>query len=239
MTYKLARIKNKLIFNLLDKLPVSKTYKLSPPNKYMERIWICWLQGEEHAPKLVKCCIKSIQDSFPNHTITILTEQNISEFLTLPDHVWNRFHNNEISKTHFSDLLRMNLISQQGGLWIDATVFMTRPINNNFFNFDFNSLHHDSPSHYGVFSEFWISYFFYAKPNNKLVQYCAQLLNEYTMKYPRFHDYFIMDYCIKKSINDCGMMDSLKELPVIGINRFLLNNIANQISNEHTMSLLQ
>ena len=36
-------------------------------------IWICWWQGLENAPEIVKCCVESICHNAGNHQVTIRT----------------------------------------------------------------------------------------------------------------------------------------------------------------------
>lgn len=54
----------------------------------VKHIWVLWLQGEEHAPPLVQACLKSIKKHAPDgYTVTVISESNISEYITLPDHI--------------------------------------------------------------------------------------------------------------------------------------------------------
>ena len=49
-----------------------------------DTIWICWLQGMEHAPELAQRCYESIQRHVPDKKIILLDENNIFEYVTLP-----------------------------------------------------------------------------------------------------------------------------------------------------------
>ena len=48
-------------------------------------IWICWLDGIEHAPLLVQKCVSSIKKNAGNHPVNIITQDNYAEFVTLPE----------------------------------------------------------------------------------------------------------------------------------------------------------
>ena len=50
------------------------------------------------------------------------------DYIDLPCHIVKKVESGMISLTHFSDILRAKLISEYGGLWIDATVLCTKPI---------------------------------------------------------------------------------------------------------------
>lgn len=87
------------------------------------KVWVCWLQGIEQAPPLVQRCFRSLQENLPGREIVLLTEDNYRDYVCFPAHVQNKIDSGVITRTHFSDLLRLELLSQYGGTWIDATVF--------------------------------------------------------------------------------------------------------------------
>jgi hypothetical protein len=39
----------------------------------------------------------------------------------------------KMTVTHFSDILRFNLLKNNGGLWLDATIFVNKPIPEKYF----------------------------------------------------------------------------------------------------------
>lgn len=92
-------------------------------------IWQCWLQGEEQAPQIVKDCIASVRHfKRPNQQHIVITAKNYEQYVSLPSCIIAKWHSGIISNTHFSDLLRIHLLHQYGGYWIDATCLLTAPI---------------------------------------------------------------------------------------------------------------
>lgn len=87
-----------------------------------KKIWICWFQGEENAPDIVKMCIASIRRNLSEYDINVVTENNIKKFVNFPKYIIEKYRNGYITKTHYSDLIRLELLEQYGGIWIDATV---------------------------------------------------------------------------------------------------------------------
>lgn len=87
------------------------------------KVWVCWLQGMENAPALVQRCYRSLQDNLADRQIILLTEDNYRDYVTFPEHVQKKIDNGMITRTHMSDLLRLELLINHGGTWIDATVF--------------------------------------------------------------------------------------------------------------------
>lgn len=94
-------------------------------NKKSNKIWICWLQGIENAPLLVQKCNDSIKKYLSNREIIVLTESNYREYVTFPKSIQEKLDSGIITKTHFSDLLRLELLINYGGTWLDATVLCT------------------------------------------------------------------------------------------------------------------
>lgn len=99
-------------------------------------VWVYWKQGLENAPAIVKACIKS-QKKFEGENLIILTDDNLEEYVKLPNYILNLVKNGNISSAAFSDLVRYSLLEHFGGTWIDSTVFLTAPIPRYIKNSDF------------------------------------------------------------------------------------------------------
>ena len=54
-----------------------------------------------------------------------LSDDNYSDFVSVPD--WLR-GKAEVTRTHFSDILRCHLLAEHGGTWVDATVMLSGPM---------------------------------------------------------------------------------------------------------------
>ena len=89
-------------------------------------IWQYWAQGYEDVPDVVRSCLESVDKYAADYTVVRLTDENLSEYLDLPDFVQQR--RATYSRAHFSDLLRLILLKTYGGVWMDATILMTAPI---------------------------------------------------------------------------------------------------------------
>ena len=53
----------------------------------------------------------------------LITYENYSDYVELPDYVVEKHKNGTISRAHFSDVLRFSLLKTYGGMWIDSTAF--------------------------------------------------------------------------------------------------------------------
>lgn len=86
-------------------------------------IWICWLQGLENAPDIVKCCMNSIIKNVEGE-IHIITYDNYAEYVKINENILEKHKLGIIDRTHFSDIIRLALLCEYGGIWIDATILM-------------------------------------------------------------------------------------------------------------------
>ena len=97
--------------------------EISP--EHCNKVWICWFQGEENAPELIKCCINSARKVMPDREIVVITMDNLSQYATLPDYTIEKYKKGIIPAAQFSDLIRIELLCRHGGIWIDSTVLCT------------------------------------------------------------------------------------------------------------------
>lgn len=134
--------KDEYILNYLkDKLdPLIKKYKNDEflgEKDIASPIWVCWWSGENDAPAIAKQCIKSIRKNAGAHQVYIITEKNYNEYLEIPDYILEKVNSGDMCIAHFTDYLRVSLIAKYGGLWLDATIFCSTPILDDYFNNSF------------------------------------------------------------------------------------------------------
>lgn len=89
-------------------------------------IWWCWLQGEINAPALCKACLKSLYINYPDYDIRVITLENLHQYVHMPPYIDEKFSNGQIGAAHYSDILRTLLLIENGGVWIDSTVFSSK-----------------------------------------------------------------------------------------------------------------
>ena len=94
------------------------------------QIYFCWLQGEENLPPLVRCCYNSFKKHAGRYKVVFIDEKNFSNYVDIAPHIIDKFRAGKISRTHFSDVLRVNLLERHGGLWLDSTILVTEPLEN-------------------------------------------------------------------------------------------------------------
>ena len=134
--------KEEWILNYLQRMldPVIQKYKKYDHNGISEEnapIWVCWWDGEENAPLLVRQCIKSIMKNSGEHPVNIVSEKNYSEYLDISEYILNKMKTQKMGLAHFSDYLRVCLLERYGGLWLDATIFCSQMIPQECFSLPF------------------------------------------------------------------------------------------------------
>lgn len=162
-------------------------------------IWICWFQGLENAPDIVKLCVESIKRNFINYEVIILTEDNFRDYISFPTIIEKRLAQKQITLTHLSDLLRLELLIKYGGIWIDSTVFITdgyiptEILDSDLFMFQ--ELKPGSDGHSLPIS----SWFIVSKPNHPILLATRALLYEYWKRNRSLIDYFLLHHFINIS----------------------------------------
>lgn len=170
------------------------------PHEISNKIWVAWFQGEENAPILVKKCLESIRSNFPDREVVILTEDNFKEYVDIPEYILNKLKKGYITYTHFSDILRLELLSKYGGTWIDATVLITsKDVPKFIMNSDLFMYQILKPGLDGHPTRI-SSWFMTASTNNCIIELTRALLYRYWKKKKFLMDYFLIHDFIELAI---------------------------------------
>lgn len=89
-------------------------------------IWVFWGQGIDRMPTLIKACYNQLK--LNNKNVCLITNENINEYIEISPIVLSKVQTGKITWAHFSDLVRMSLVSKYGGLWVDATVWVPKEL---------------------------------------------------------------------------------------------------------------
>lgn len=165
-------------------------------NSSSDIVWVCWLQGIENAPPLVKTCITSLQKNHSN--VIIIDLKNYDQFIDMPDFLVQKFEKKIIQPAHFSDVLRFALLSQYGGMWIDATYLCINGIPSKILKKKFFTL----SSTENFFKKWlpegkWSCNFIKFGTNDPTPKFIYEALINYWSKNNKVIDYFLLDYIIK------------------------------------------
>ncbi|MDE6310885.1 MAG: capsular polysaccharide synthesis protein [Muribaculaceae bacterium] len=92
-----------------------------------ERAFTIWFQGEDKAPELVKACFRSMRRNLKQELV-VLDKDTLFDWISLPEHIVRKWKEGKILHTQFSDICRVELLYEHGGLWLDATDYVTAPV---------------------------------------------------------------------------------------------------------------
>lgn len=168
---------------------VSSTSSVKP-----SKIWVCWMQGMENAPALVQKCYTSLKENIKDKEIVLITSKNLKDYTNFPDWILDKYEKGLITHTHFSDLLRLELLCKHGGTWIDSTVFCSGAnIPDYMLNSDLFMFQNLKPGADGSVLNI-SSWFMTACSNNRVLLAVRELLWNYWKKENSLIDYFLIHH---------------------------------------------
>ena len=158
-------------------------------------IWILWYQGENCMPPIVKICYLSVLNNAVDHPVHLLTAENLSDFIDIPEFIIEKVKRKTISLTHYSDIIRMGLLSRYGGIWIDSTVYVSRPILS--FKTSFFSIkQHRYYKRYVAGGNLWTAFLIGVSSQNCIPKFVYNLFLEYWKLNDSLIDYYFIDYAL-------------------------------------------
>lgn len=183
--YRKLKRKYKKILTIDKSITIDKN-KEEKSNK----IWICWFQGIENAPELVKACYNSVVKNYNDKEIIVLTEENYKQYVDIPEYILKKWEKGYITFAHFSDILRIELLSKYGGLWLDSTIFTTKRselvFNENIELFVYKQVDLDRKNPLSIVASSWLMY---SNKNNNIINLTKKLLHEYWKNYNHIINY--------------------------------------------------
>lgn len=203
-------------------------------------IWVFWWQGiNDELPFVVKKCVESIEKHKGNHPLIYVTEQNYRTYCCIPKYIIEKFENGNITITHFSDILRLDLLAKHGGIWIDATIYLTSDLPNDLYNNNFYTVHHQQFAKFHICQGKWSGFFFASIPCNPLVEYCRDFLFNYWENEQYQICYLLIDVAISSAYNHFKWAKSMIDaVPVNNVSVFQLQELRNQEFDEELFNRL-
>ena len=216
-------------------------------------IWVCWWDGEESMPDLVKICYNTIRKNAENHTVQLITKNNFYDFISIPDYILEKVNSGVMTVTHFSNIIRVNLLYNYGGIWMDATILVLQNIflkNLSFFTLKAPAKNSDSVtlSRYAGLSDLSVSYkyqnipeisrwsgFLLAGTKNSLIfKYLRDILYAYWKDHNDQIDYLLFDYTIALGYDNFPVIKKMIDnVPCSPTEKFILEkNMNNEYSDK-------
>lgn len=89
-----------------------------------DRVYTYWNAPVETAPPLVRACIAQLRRVHPS--LRVLDGDSARDLVEIPDRVAALLEHDR--PAHFSDYVRTAVLAEHGGVWVDATAWVDRPL---------------------------------------------------------------------------------------------------------------
>ncbi|MFR7752005.1 MAG: capsular polysaccharide synthesis protein [Agathobacter rectalis] len=242
--------------NLYDNLPIIEDRILPIINKYKDKktdlekcpieknVFIFWWDGFDNAPNIVNACLESVKTYYNDCNIVKITKNTYEKYTTINEKIVNDFKKGVISVQTFSDILRFNLLMNNGGVWIDATIFFLAPFNllDNLKEKSFESLEFSSSHDFLKYKEkkcSWSGYFIASRKNALLVTVINEVFEKYYLKYHTYSIYFFIDavfmICKLHKVDDAA----LDKIQYVNSDMFLLAKLLNYPDDARCYDLIK
>lgn len=161
-------------------------------------IWSMWWQSDNDLPEIVKICRSSVERNCQAHPLKVITRGNFREYVDLPGYVIRKLEEGTITITHFSDIVRFYLLYHYGGLWLDSTVFVSRPLPESIFTADYYTVKRKLTRHNrNVAQDRWTSFLHASRKGCVLCEFVLDFFLEYWKTRTSLIDYFLIDYAVQ------------------------------------------
>lgn len=239
---KLATRRNKLIQKKLFRLVGDCiTDKLSTNCHYIPNapIWFYWMQGKDNLPPIPKLCLNSLRKHANGHPVIFLDADNINQYINIPSNIVKAYRAGQLKQAHYADIIRILLLAQHGGLWMDATLLITRDLPESIFQMPFYSI---KTKEYGYFVSHcrWSVFCLAGWKHNILFEKLSECFTCYFNKTDVMIDYFMFDQLIDMLYNEhIEIRNMIDKVPysnpnVHRMNRLLLDNFDKGIYKQIT-----
>lgn len=157
-------------------------------------VWVCWLQGEDAMPELNRVCVDSIRTHAGTHPVVFLDRRNIPSYVEVPDCIESAYAAGKILPAIYTDYVRCALLARYGGVWLDSTVLLTKPLDGEWFSRPFMSVRQDNPDNDSVSRYRWATFCLGSVPGSSFFGAVETLFRRYFARKDRNADYLMIDY---------------------------------------------
>jgi Capsular polysaccharide synthesis protein len=184
-----------------------KRYR-TPDCQHFGPVWQYWNSGAGGCPPLIRECMASVRRHTTGRQIIVLSDDTLGDYVTLPAHILAK--REQIGATHFSEVLRVSLLAQHGGTWIDATVLLTGGIDEitsflPFFMFT-------RPNDPYVIS----SWFIHSVAGHPLACAMRDLMTTYWVTLDELREYFMFHFMFESAITlHADLREHWKKTPIV------------------------
>jgi hypothetical protein len=204
-----------------------------------ETIWQFWDNPTgKTTPEIVKACLKSTEQFAGDFNHKILNNSTLGNYSDLPGYVFDRLHNGQMSYAQFSDLLRLNLLKNHGGIWLDATLYVTNYIPEYIIKEDFFAflIAEQTRYQYSFATTFLATCLLRAKKGSFLCEAWYNMCVEYWKKETELLDYYQVHFMFKalveQNLTAKELFAKMPHIPEDELSLFIGENIVQPFNAE-------
>lgn len=90
-------------------------------------LWIYWHDGWRQSPAIVNKCVETWRVHNPNWNIFTLSKHDLEHYIHLSE-IIPQIDRKNIQLEALSDIIRISLLHQYGGVWADSTLYCNQPL---------------------------------------------------------------------------------------------------------------
>lgn len=235
------RIRRDLDGCLSDALEMSGQQPVVRDSSYPDRIWVFWWQGLDDAPRSVKACISSVEAFAGGRKVTVITRGNIDLYAGFSDRIHKLVEEGAITLTHLSDLLRYRLLSRYGGLWLDASMYVTAPLPVISSDSIYTCGGYPDPVEFNVSEGRWLGGLIGGPAGHPMFRFMDAFFSLYWMRNDKLIDYFLIDYAVEYawSNNIGGFADDCRRASGRNPKLFELRRYLDEPFDDHIWAALR
>jgi len=179
-------------------------------------IWILWLQGWDNAPWLQQRIAESWIKNNPDWTVKLIDEKQVRTLVSDIEYMYDP--SKTITTQAKSDIIRLSLLMNYGGVWADSTMLCMQPLNRwcsdaikdagfwMYHGFGGGLPIEDGPA----------SWFILAEPGNPFIRRWKKECDTYWQSRSEADEYFWMDMVFKTIIqSDMEMLELWASVPFL------------------------
>ena len=164
---------------------------------FEKNIFLLWLQGWDKAPWLQKKVLESWIINNPDWNVILIDQNNLVNYVKDIDYIYDK--NKKITPQAKSDIIRLSLLKNHGGVWADSTLLCMQPLNHWVFDALKNSgiwMYHGHGSNLN--SELGpASWFIVSEKNGYLISKWKMHCDSFWRKKKKVNNFFWMDGLFK------------------------------------------
>ena len=130
----------------------------------------------------------------PGARVILLSKDNLAQHVVLPNFVMRKLDAGLITLAQFTDIVRVHLLHQHGGLWLDATVYVSQEIPDAVFA-PFFTIRHQRIVKYAALGR-WTGFALGGQKGGALFAFLSAAICKYWERQNLLIDYYLLDYLI-------------------------------------------